>query len=74
MPPGSVVAHTTGNRSNENFARELLELFPLGEGHYSEQDIKEVARTLHRLGGRVTHRAFPLQPQPRYVHRRVRLA
>ena len=29
---------------NENFARELLELFTLGEGHYTEQDIKEAAR------------------------------
>jgi uncharacterized protein (DUF1800 family) len=29
---------------NENFARELLELFTLGPGHYSEQDIKEIAR------------------------------
>jgi uncharacterized protein (DUF1800 family) len=29
---------------NENLARELLELFTLGEGHYSEQDIKEAAR------------------------------
>ncbi len=29
---------------NENFALELLELFALGEGHYSEQDIKEAAR------------------------------
>ena len=29
---------------NENFARELLELFTLGEGHYSERDIKEAAR------------------------------
>ncbi|MEY2631447.1 MAG: hypothetical protein RIR00_101, partial [Pseudomonadota bacterium] len=29
---------------NENFARELLELFTLGQGHYREQDIKEVAR------------------------------
>jgi uncharacterized protein (DUF1800 family) len=29
---------------NENFARELLELFTLGEGHYSEQDIKQAAR------------------------------
>lgn len=29
---------------NENFARELLELFTLGEGHYEEQDIKEAAR------------------------------
>ena len=29
---------------NENFARELLELFTMGIGHYSEQDIKEAAR------------------------------
>jgi uncharacterized protein (DUF1800 family) len=29
---------------NENFAREVMELFTLGEGHYSEPDIKEVAR------------------------------
>jgi len=29
---------------NENYARELLELFTLGEGHYSEEDIKEAAR------------------------------
>jgi uncharacterized protein (DUF1800 family) len=29
---------------NENFAREVMELFTLGEGSYSEQDIKEVAR------------------------------
>ncbi|MBV8901788.1 MAG: DUF1800 domain-containing protein [Verrucomicrobia bacterium] len=31
-------------RPNENFARELMELFTLGEGHYSEQDVKESAR------------------------------
>jgi uncharacterized protein (DUF1800 family) len=29
---------------NENFARELLELFTLGIGNYTEQDIKEVAK------------------------------
>lgn len=29
---------------NENFAREVMELFTLGEGHYSEQDVKEAAR------------------------------
>lgn len=29
---------------NENFAREVMELFTLGEGQYGEQDIKEVAR------------------------------
>lgn len=32
------------NSPNENFARELLELFTLGEGKYSEKDIKECAR------------------------------
>ncbi len=31
---------------NENFARELLELFTLGIGHYSQQDIKELAHIL----------------------------
>ena len=31
---------------NENFAREVMELFTLGEGHYSEGDIKEAARAL----------------------------
>ena len=29
---------------NENFAREVMELFTLGEGHYGEQDIREAAR------------------------------
>ena len=30
---------------NENYGRELLELFSMGIGNYSEQDIKECART-----------------------------
>lgn len=37
------------NRSgqpNENLARELMELFTLGVGHYTEQDVKAVARAL----------------------------
>jgi uncharacterized protein (DUF1800 family) len=29
---------------NENFAREVMELFTLGEGNYSKQDIKQAAR------------------------------
>src|SRR5258708_3880113 len=29
---------------NENFARELFELFVLGEGNYTEKDIKEAAK------------------------------
>jgi uncharacterized protein (DUF1800 family) len=42
-----VYLDTAANRRgqpNENFAREVMELFTLGEGHYSEQDIKEAAR------------------------------
>src|SRR5262249_8659692 len=31
---------------NENLARELMELFTLGIGHYSEADVKEAARAL----------------------------
>jgi uncharacterized protein (DUF1800 family) len=31
---------------NENYARELMELFTLGEGHYTETDVKEAARAL----------------------------
>jgi uncharacterized protein (DUF1800 family) len=37
-------------KPNENFARELLELFTLGEGHYTEQDIKEAARAFTGWG------------------------
>ena len=29
---------------NENFAREVMELFTLGEGNYSERDVREAAR------------------------------
>jgi uncharacterized protein (DUF1800 family) len=29
---------------NENYARELMELFSLGRGHYTEKDIREAAR------------------------------
>lgn len=37
---------TTNRKShpNENFARELMELFCLGEGNYSERDVQELAR------------------------------
>lgn len=35
---------------NENYAREVMELFTLGEGHYTEQDIREAARALTGWG------------------------
>lgn len=37
-------------KTNENLARELLELFTLGEGNYGEQDIREIARALSGNG------------------------
>jgi uncharacterized protein (DUF1800 family) len=48
---------------NENFAREVMELFTLGEGNYSEQDIKEAARaftgwSLDRNTGQFVFRRF----------------
>jgi uncharacterized protein (DUF1800 family) len=46
---------------NENFAREVMELFTLGEGHYTEHDIKEAARaftgwSIDRETGEFTYR------------------
>ncbi len=43
-------------RPNENFARELMELFTLGEGNYTEQDVKEAARAF--TGWRDKHGKF----------------
>ena len=48
---------------NENFAREVMELFTLGEGNYSEQDVKQAARaftgwSLDRSTGRFMFRRF----------------
>lgn len=47
-------------KPNENFAREVMELFTLGEGNYTEEDIREAARAftgyqLNRFTGGVTH-------------------
>lgn len=37
-------------KPNENYARELLELFTLGIGNYTEQDVREVARAFTGWG------------------------
>jgi uncharacterized protein (DUF1800 family) len=39
-------AQSRKEHPNENFAREVMELFALGEGHYTEKDISEGARAL----------------------------
>lgn len=36
---------STKKKPNENWARELMELFTLGQGQYTEDDIKESARS-----------------------------
>ena len=36
----------TDRRPNENYARELLELFTMGDGNYTQQDIEELSRAL----------------------------
>jgi uncharacterized protein (DUF1800 family) len=41
---------------NENLARELMELFTLGIGHYTETDVKEGARAL--TGWKIAQGAF----------------
>jgi len=37
-------ARSARNKPNENFAREVMELFTLGEGNYTEQDIQQAAK------------------------------
>jgi uncharacterized protein (DUF1800 family) len=38
------IAGSRRTAPNENYARELMELFALGEGHYTEEDVREAAR------------------------------
>ncbi|MCP3920912.1 MAG: DUF1800 domain-containing protein [bacterium] len=47
-------------KPNENLAREVMELFSLGEGHYTESDVKEAARALtgHSFQPGGTYRFF----------------
>jgi uncharacterized protein (DUF1800 family) len=40
------LATSTGQSPNENYSRELMELFTMGPGNYSEQDVRESAKAL----------------------------
>jgi uncharacterized protein (DUF1800 family) len=48
---------------NENFARELMELFTLGIGHYSEKDIQEAARAFSGWQIDMKTGAFVVRPR-----------
>ena len=48
---GAMLKYLNGDQNksdspNENYARELMELFSLGVGNYSEQDVREAAKIL----------------------------
>jgi uncharacterized protein (DUF1800 family) len=47
--------------ANENLARELMELFTMGVGNYSEKDVKEAARAL--TGWTIEKDAFREDPE-----------
>ena len=49
-------ARSRPEHPNENFARELFELFTLGEGNYTEKDIQESARAFTGWTLRLTHK------------------
>ena len=42
----------TKNAPNENFAREIMEMFTLGDGKYSERDVREGAEGVYWMGSR----------------------
>jgi uncharacterized protein (DUF1800 family) len=52
----------TKDQPNENFARELLELFTLGRGHYTEADIKAAAKAFTGWGVDNTNGKFVIHP------------
>ncbi len=51
------LAASTAAKPNENYARELMELFTLGVGNYSEDDVKAAAKAL--AGWRLPMRTEP---------------
>ena len=51
---------------NENFAREFLELFTLGPGHYAERDVREAARAFTGWVRQGSQRNF--QETPSFVY------
>ncbi len=54
-------AQNSDEAANENFARELLELFTLGEGAYTERDVRAAA--LSFTGGRIGEDGFEFRVQ-----------
>lgn len=63
-------AQNVKGKPNENFAREVMELFTMGIGHYNEEDVREAARaftgwSLRRIPG------GPLGVSAQFLYRRA---
>lgn len=59
---------------NENYAREVMELFTLGRGHYTEKDVQEAARAFTGtfvVRGRYRHDPSEFDPGEKTVHGRT---
>jgi len=59
---------STKDHPNENFARELLELFTCGIGHYTEMDVREASRAFtgwHRDGAKFIFHAEEHDAEPK---------
>lgn len=56
-------AQSRKEHPNENFAREVMELFALGEGHYTEKDVAEAARALTGWSLDRVNQAFVSRPR-----------
>ena len=58
--------------ANENYSRELMELFSLGIGHYTEQDVREGARAFtgwEIQDGKFSFNAAPARRRPEEISR-----
>jgi uncharacterized protein (DUF1800 family) len=58
---------STASRPNENLARELMELFTTGIGHYTETDVRQAA--LAMTGWRVDGDTYAVSFDPERAHR-----
>ncbi len=59
-------------KPNENFAREVMELFTLGEGNYTESDVREAARAFtgyhfNPMKVQVVHRKLEWDPEEKII-------
>lgn len=57
------LARSRRDHPNENWAREVMELFTLGIGHYSEEDIRQSARAFTGYRINLTNQQFRFEPR-----------